>query len=207
MRDDSERLLDIFDVKRFHEYVLNAINKFSETNYEYALILEDDVSLEYVKYWNKNISDIINEAPKGWEIIMLNYMSSTPIRNLYELNKDISSTQAYIINNKAAKKFINKYYINFQYDLTEYDNYVADNFIFNIFKTYCYKYPYFTYPTNNDSTIHSDHLDFHKFAKKIAFESWAELINENSKTNYLNFILIGIIIVLIILIRHWNYQI
>jgi GR25 family glycosyltransferase involved in LPS biosynthesis len=194
---------------------LNAIKQFSETDYKYALIFEDDVSLEYVKYWNKKISDIINEAPNDWEIIMLNYISNKTPEDLYELNinENFFSAQAYIINNTAAKKFINKYYINFKYDLTEFNKYAADVFIFSLIKTYCYKYPYFTYSVDNDSTIHSDHLDFHKIAKKKAFESWEALENEkkkayeDNKTFYFNLLLIGLIIIVITLILRLNYRI
>jgi GR25 family glycosyltransferase involved in LPS biosynthesis len=215
---------------------LNTINKFSKTNYKYALIFEDDITLEYVKYWNKKISNIIDGAPKDWEIIMMNYSSDIPIKYLYELNinKKFACAQAYIINNTAAKKFINKYYINFKYDLTGFDTYNADFFIFNRIITYCYKYPYFTYSIENESTIHQEHLDYHKILKKTAFQPWEDLENakneerskneehiknkehikneeriknEANKTYYLNILLIGIIIILITLILRLNYQI
>jgi len=202
---------------------LNTINKFSKTDYKYALILEDDTTLEYVKYWNKKISGIINEAPNDWEIIMLNYIYHVPIQNLYEVNNNIASTQAYIINNTAAKQFINKYYINYKYDLTSFDTYNADFFLFNRLKTYCYKYPYFTYSIDNDSFIHTDHLNMHKLAKDNAFIPWKELqelqeLQENktntnneriNKNNNLLIIGISIIIFLVIitLVLHLNYRI
>ena len=55
---------------------LNTIKKFSETDYKYALIFEDDVTLEFVKYWDKKISTIINEAPNDWEVLLLNYITN-----------------------------------------------------------------------------------------------------------------------------------
>ena len=51
---------------------LNTIRLFSESDYNVALILEDDMTLEFAKYWIKDISSIINEAPHNWDIIMLN---------------------------------------------------------------------------------------------------------------------------------------
>ena len=42
---------------------------------------------------------------------------------------------------------------------------VSDNYIFSKFNTYVYKYPYFTFPNDNDSTFHSDHLSYHKIYK------------------------------------------
>ena len=175
---------------------LNTINKFSKTDYKYALILEDDISLEYVKYWDRKISNIIKDVPDNWDIIMLNYMCSDIIKQKYQLNNiNIASTQAYIINNSTAKKFINKYYINYKYDLTSFDIYNADIFLFNILKTYCYKYPYFTYSIENDSFIHTEHLDFHKIAKKNAFKSWEEKFQNTQSNIIYNLILIVLIIV------------
>ena len=187
---------------------LNSINLFSNTNYKYALILEDDTTLEYVKYWDKKISDIINEAPADWEMLLLNYTSNNPLENTYELvkNQNIYSAQAYIIKNEFAKKFINKYYINNKFDLTSYDNHSADIFLYNVCKTYSYKYPYFTYSFTNNSTIHEEHLDFHNKAKKIGLLAWkekynninVELFNDN-KNIYINYILLALLFILILL--------
>ena len=85
---------------------LTAINIFSNTNYKYALILEDDATLEYVDYWDKKISDIMKEAPNDWELLLLNYMGS-PLKDDYLLvDKNITCAQAYIINIDAAKRFM-----------------------------------------------------------------------------------------------------
>ena len=150
---------------------LLTIKKFSDTNYKYALILEDDATLEYIKYWDKKISEIINNAPNDWDIIMLNYMSLDPLNSLYEYNNGrLVSAQAYIINNVGANYLINKYYNNEVFDISSYHRHEADIFIFNRLKTYCYKYPYFTYNLNTKSTIHVEHIDFHDTSKKKVFK-------------------------------------
>ena len=41
----------------------------------------------------------------------------------------------------------------------------ADVYLFNTLNTYAYKYPYFTYKTENDSYLHPDDLDNHKRCK------------------------------------------
>ena len=48
---------------------LEAIRKFSLTDYTHAIILEDDISLEYKKYWNETLKEVMNDAPKDWEIL------------------------------------------------------------------------------------------------------------------------------------------
>jgi len=43
---------------------LKAIKKFSESQFNIALILEDDLSLELHKYWKKTVFQVIQSAPK-----------------------------------------------------------------------------------------------------------------------------------------------
>jgi GR25 family glycosyltransferase involved in LPS biosynthesis len=157
---------------------LETIRLFSETNYKTALILEDDISLDFKPYWVKTIQEVIDGAPKDWDIIKL-YIAPTCInkyKKLYTLwdakNKvlyigkkfentvpkpkfDIDwGSVAYLINNKAAKKFIKNIYHNKKYVLNSCLEYhVSDYFIYKLLKTYVYKYPYFTFRKNNTSYI------------------------------------------------------
>jgi hypothetical protein len=59
----------------------------------------------------------------------------------------------------------NKLKLNEKWICNEHDLMVSDNYIFSKFNTYVYKYPYFTFPNNNTSTFHDDHLDYHKIYK------------------------------------------
>ena len=162
---------------------LNSIKIFTESSNNIALILEDDISLEYLQYWNKNICQIINEAPPDWEIIMLNYVSKTVLVETYTLNQSdlINCCQSYLINKKGAKKIIDSIYKNNIFNLDDTRLHTSDNYIYGSLITYTYKYPYFTYPINNDSTIHESHLDFHNLTKSIAFVSWEEYYNLKDK--------------------------
>ena len=197
---------------------LNTIHKFSNSSYNIALILEDDVNLEFVKYWNKSIKDIINNAPTDWDIIMLNYIISanTEITNEYTLNHGmIYSTASYIINKKGANKLLNIYKNN-KYNLDIKKRHTADEYLFSSLITYVYKYPYFTYPNDNTSTIHNDHMSVHMNSKNYTIKLWDELTNkiedfkedfkeDNSEDNTINlidksYIIILIIIIIIILI-------
>jgi GR25 family glycosyltransferase involved in LPS biosynthesis len=155
---------------------LLTIKTFSESLYEYALILEDDLSLEYTKYWDKKISEIMNEAPKDWDIIMLNYVSKQKLYNNYTLNLNgkLSCCVSYLINKQGAKKLMDKIYKNNKFILFPNSIHTADNYIYSQLRTYAYRYPYFTYPTNNDSTIHESHILFHVYTKEIAFSAWNE---------------------------------
>ena len=155
---------------------LNAIKTFSESPHDIALILEDDLSLEYTKYWDKKISEIIDEAPSDWEIIMLNYASEEKLETDYTLNfyGRISCCGSYLINKKGAQRLINNIYTNGKFILLPKSVHTSDNYIYTELRTYAYKYPYFTYPTNNDSTIHEWHIDYHVYTKEIALTAWTD---------------------------------
>ena len=51
----------------------------------------------------------------------------------------------------------------------------ADNYIFSSLKTYAYKYPYFTYPLDNDTNINPHQVQFHNNTKFLATVPWLEL--------------------------------
>jgi GR25 family glycosyltransferase involved in LPS biosynthesis len=135
---------------------LETIRTFSESEHEVALIMEDDVTLDFKPYWKKSLQQIMNNAPHDWEIIMLSYNNTNDLKNKkdYEVfEKNYHSTIAYIINKKAATKLIRDIYVNKRYVLNYDDPPFADVYLYEVNKTYIYKYPMFIYKTNNDSTI------------------------------------------------------
>jgi GR25 family glycosyltransferase involved in LPS biosynthesis len=151
---------------------LNVIKKFSNSNYEVALIIEDDITLEYKNYWKQNVRQIMENAPKDWEIIQLGYTIGNYNKipeELYILNVDrkFYGTGAYIIKKSSAKNFIQNLIKGDKYLLNKNIPYTADIYIYKMLKTYVYKYPYFTYPTNNDSYIHNEHLPDHFRSKEL----------------------------------------
>ena len=135
---------------------LNTIYNFSNSDNKIALIMEDDMTLEYKPYWKESITQIINKAPHDWEIIQLCYISqNTPI-HLYNLNDGIFfSTGAYLINKEGALKIKKQ---NNLYILNQNINHTADEYLFKTLITYTYKYPLFIYKYNNNSTIHNNHI-------------------------------------------------
>ena len=158
---------------------LKAIKTFLESNNNIALILEDDITLEFSNFWDKSISTVIKGAPPNWDILMLSYTQLFPVKNLYsKYNVDknrITGAISYLINKKGARKLLNsidiinqKYY--FEDDLEP----KSDVYIYAKLNTYCYKYPYFTYRTNNTSTIHDSHLTYHLLAKRVLVRLWKD---------------------------------
>jgi hypothetical protein len=138
-----------------------------------ALICEDDLSLDFSKYWHKDIKSVVDSAPTDWEIIMLGYFS---------LNVNRPSSISDWANEWSAIAYLVRYEnlgdkieslksdidskTNRRWKCTKHDLMVSDNYIFSKFKTYVYKYPYFTFPNDNDSTFHEDHLNYHRIYKQ-----------------------------------------
>ena len=75
-------------------------------------------------------------------------------------------------------------YLDNKYVLDDYvqgmaKQHVADNYIYGTLTTYVYKYPYFTYPTDNDTNINPHQADFHNKTKIIATIPWLELYSQS----------------------------
>ena len=164
---------------------LNTIKKFNESEHNIALIMEDDMTLEFKKYWTKSIEQVINEAPKDWEIIMLTYIYHNKLDNIYTLNdKYIASAGAYLINKKGSKKLMDLISVNDNYKLLNKCHH-ADHYIYSLLKTYVYKYPYFIYKTDNNSLLHPEHLKGHMYSKKLIIDMYKhKLLNTMSQDMY-----------------------
>lgn len=142
---------------------IKAIKTFYNSNEEIGIICEDDLSMDYRKYWRKNLEDVVICAPKDWEIIQLaliinpfSLISIKKMKNLYTRYVDgYASSLCYVINRTGAFNIIN--------NIKPYCH--TENSLFLTVKTYTYKFPMFTYPDINNSLIHPGHLYFHKLSK------------------------------------------
>jgi len=86
-------------------------NHFKKDNKKIALILEDD-ALPLFK--NKtDIDEVINNAPKDWEIILLYTQGLTDYKDkVWDTNRYMGSTMAYLINYKGFKnRYGNNYLV------------------------------------------------------------------------------------------------
>ena len=54
---------------------LKALNEIIKNNHDIAIIIEDDISFQYIKNWNDQINEIILKAPSNWNILKLHSSS------------------------------------------------------------------------------------------------------------------------------------
>jgi GR25 family glycosyltransferase involved in LPS biosynthesis len=167
---------------------IKAINYLKDIEGEYFLILEDDVSLDNLKYFPINLEDIILDAP---EFDILTLYKTIDIPNLHLIDKledlyidynkfdimRIWGAAAYIITKDAIDRFIkfafcdknNNFNISKQLE-------VADSFIYKHLNTYIYKYNFFD-TTSEVSEIHAHHINIHKLSSKTQLEMLQNDIN------------------------------
>ena len=150
---------------------LTAIREFAKTDLPVALILEDDVCLDFKPYWRKSMKEIALGAPKDWEILQLSYIMfdfvpSAEYESADPFTKNLCSTAAYMISNSAAKRLMADIYKSGKFDLSDNTPHQADRYLYLKCKTYTYKYSPFIYRTDNDSEIHPDHVQYHTENKR-----------------------------------------
>jgi len=144
---------------------LNAIKDFSQSNDDVALIMEDDMTLEFKPYWKQSVKQIMENAPNDWNIIQLCYNSNIGVpQNLYNtyLNGNFACAGAYVLNKKKSLNQLNIFPQNISHE--------ADHYLFSLFNTYAYKYPMFIYGTNEQSTIHQNHVPGHDASKMMILQ-------------------------------------
>lgn len=143
---------------------IKAIQTFYDSNDDVGIICEDDLSFEYKPYWRENLKDVIENAPEKWQVIQLGV---TPLLlpslmlwysnfNYINYHPWCCGIFCYAINRQGAHKILTS-----KQPIPS----IIEHFIYLQAKTYIYKYPMFTYPNDNDSFIHSDHLSYHSLAK------------------------------------------
>lgn len=149
---------------------IKALRQFSKSSHSIALILEDDISLDYKPYWKETIQDCIRNAPEGWELLQLCYTimdNQTMPTKMYTSSKEkhYYGAVAYVVNKKGVRRFLKEPL----FDKTI--KHLSDHYLFLKMKTYLYKYPLFTY-TGDDSTLHKGHIDIIHIPSKQKIEDF-----------------------------------
>lgn len=180
---------------------LEAIRAFSNTDHETALVFEDDLSLEYKKYWTKSIQQVIDDAPKDWEVIKLcmrgladNVVKKYTLWEPIQVKKKMTkcgltngwtadwSAVAYLVRKKGADKLMKNLYHDDKYVLDNTRLHVSETIIFQGLKTYVYKYPYFTVRDNNNSFIQGQTNSYAEVpSKKITLSKYKKMFRKTQK--------------------------
>lgn len=156
---------------------LKAIKHWYDTSdTPYAIIMEDDCSLDTAKCWNFTWKDFIAKVPYAWDVIQLAIISTgdvhVPIHNRFVND---FSTACYIITRHHAKKLIDFHIRGDKYklDCGVKPRPVADDLIYNSGLTFAT--PLLLYRIQLGSSIHPEHVDiFHKSSHDGILNFWQQ---------------------------------
>jgi|TARA_R100000030_G_C3249476_1_gene122611 hypothetical protein len=156
---------------------LKAIKHWIETSDSpYAIMMEDDCSLDLVQNWNFTWADFYGNFPYDWDVVQISIICTGDIHTkLHKRFVNDFSTACYVISRHHAEKLIKHHCRGDKYRL---DNGVkprpvADDLIYNAGNTY--SIPLLVYKTELGSSIHPEHVDaFHVGNYKAQTNYWQQ---------------------------------
>ncbi len=169
---------------------LKAIKHFYQnTTDDYCIIVEDDVSLDTVRYWNFTWMDFFKLIPYDWDCVQLTTIPTGDIHVKIHLKfiNDFSAA-IYLISRHHAAKLMKHHIRGDKYKL---DNGVlpratSEDTIFESGKTY--SVPLFLYNINFPSTIHAEHIHvFHQGPYNALSNYWQNVGSDMSINDRMRF--------------------
>jgi len=156
---------------------LKAIKHWYETSdTPYAIFMEDDCSLDLVRYWNFTWQDFYSRIPYDWDCFQIAIICTGDIHiRVHKRFVNEFSTACYLLTRHHAEKLLRLHTRGDKYKL---DNGVrprpvADDLIYNSGNTYAM--PLLLYRTELGSSIHPDHVDaFHKGNFNAQMNFWSQ---------------------------------
>ncbi len=169
---------------------LKAIKHWYETSDSaYAIIMEDDVDLQLINYWDFTWSQFYSKIPYDWDVIQLAIICTGPLHvTLHKRFVNDFSTACYMITRHHAEKLIKHHIRDGKYKL---DNgvkprAVADDLIYNSGNTF--SIPLLLYRIELGSSIHPEHIDiFHRSSHDGLLDFWKKSGADLKIENLMNY--------------------
>jgi hypothetical protein len=155
---------------------LKAIKQFYDSGEPYAIIMEDDCSLDLIKYWNFSWKDFYGRIPYDWDVCQIAIIATGDIHiKIHKRFVNEFSTACYLITRHHAEKLLRLHTRGDKYKLDNgvLPRPVADDLVYNSGNTYAL--PLLLYRTELGSSIHPDHVEvFHKSNFKAQMNFWEQ---------------------------------
>ena len=143
---------------------LRAMKEFLKTDAPYAIMMEDDCSLDLVQTWNFTWKDFYTNFPYDWDVVQIAIICTGDIHvKLHKRFVNDFSTACYVINRPHAEKLVRFHCRGEKYKIDQgvKPRAVADDLIYNSGNTFAI--PLLVYRHELGSSIHPEHIDaFHK---------------------------------------------
>lgn len=132
-------------------------NWLDNSDSEYAIMMEDDISFETVQYWKFNWKDFFSNVKKPFDVLQLSIIHNYHINTNLHIKEAIDwSTGIYVIRRSWAEKLIKKHYVDGKFNLYTSRMSVADMLIY--YGAKAYSAPLFVTNTNFESSINNNHV-------------------------------------------------
>tara|TARA_B100001939_G_scaffold251870_1_gene218764 strand:- start:282 stop:1100 length:819 start_codon:yes stop_codon:yes gene_type:complete len=156
---------------------LKALKYYLETSDSpYAIIMEDDCSLDLVRYWNFTWVDFYSHFPYDYDVVQISVICTGDLHvRLHKRFVNDFSTACYVINRHHAEKLVRLHCREDKYKLDQgvKPRAVADDLIYNSGNTFTI--PLLLYKTELGSSIHPEHVNaFHKGNYDAQFTYWQQ---------------------------------
>ncbi len=141
-----------------------------------ALMVEDDLDFDLVKYWDFTWKDFYSLIPFDYDVVQLAIICTGPLHvKLHSRFVNDFSTAAYLINRHHAEKLL-KFHVRgdkYKLDNGVKPRAVADDLIYNSGNTY--SIPLWLYRIALGSSIHPEHIDMlHKHNHEAILNFWKQ---------------------------------
>ena len=169
---------------------LKAMKHWLETSDSpYAIMMEDDCSLDLVQTWNFTWKDFYSHIPFDWDVVQIAIICTGDIHvKLHKRFVNDFSTACYLITRHHAEKLLRFHTRKGKYKL---DNgckprAVADDLIYNAGNTYAI--PMLVYNYQLGSSIHPEHVDaFHKGNYEAQTNFWVQNSSTVDIKDFMNY--------------------
>ena len=163
---------------------------------KYAIMMEDDCSLDLVQFWNFTWRDFYSHIPFDWDVVQIAIICTGDIHvKLHKRFVNDFSTACYLINRPHAEKLLRFHSrremlgekrLKYKLDNGCKPRAVADDLIYNAGNTYAI--PLLVYRHELGSTIHPEHIDvFHKGNYEAQTNFWAQNGSNIDIKDYMNY--------------------
>jgi GR25 family glycosyltransferase involved in LPS biosynthesis len=145
----------------------------NESDSEYAIFIEDDVSFETVDFWNFSWTDFLNSINHDYEILQLAIINNFTVNPRLHLREFLDwSAAAYLIKRPYAEKLIKKHKTEDKYALSKIRHLaVSEGMLFG--RSLCYSIPLFTYSIDLGSSLNETHVQtVHKTSRDQTMKYW-----------------------------------
>ena len=169
---------------------LKAMKHYLETSDSpYAIMMEDDCSLDLVRFWNFKWSDLYAYFPYDYDVVQLAIICTGDIHvRLHKRFVNDFSTACYVISRYHAEKLVRLHCRGDKYKLDQgvKPRPVADDLIYNSGNSFAI--PLLVYKFELGSSIHPVHVDaYHKQNYEAQVNYWTQNGANIDIADYMNY--------------------